>query len=244
VSYEESIIKRLLVEMSRLEDQSPAKFTSFGLLLAIAEGLEFDDFDSAAVGIDDLEVEYAIEQMLDRGWAEPNQTALELQNQSFRITSKGLLKVASNINDAEIFQKMVGAPSITPDPSIEYKSEFRPSLADSAMGQTSFEPPIIANAPTIDSSSWTGTQFVLVDAYVIAKVLKSAQLLHDAVFALHLPSNSETEDLQKLADALIAVCSMTEPEVSIIDRILASPKFKTYVGLLAIIATIRGAMGI
>jgi hypothetical protein len=125
-----------------------------------------------------------------------------------------------------------------------YETEISSSVNDSLQNQASASPTLNVHLPTIDSSSWTGKQFVLVDANVIAEVLKSAQQLHAAVYALHLPSNSETEDLQKLAEALLSVCSMTEPEVSIIDRILASPKFKAYVGLFTIIATIRGAMGI
>lgn len=96
----------------------------------------------------------------------------------------------------------------------------------------------------IDSSTWTGTQFVLTDAKVIKSVKDTAVELRNTIYSMHFPSNSETENLQKLADALVAICEMAEPEVSIIDRILASPKFKAYARLVVLVATIRGALGI
>ncbi len=94
------------------------------------------------------------------------------------------------------------------------------------------------------SSNWTGAQFALVDAKVIAEVRATAGKLHEAVHSLHFVSNSDSQNLKGLADALVAVCSMAEPELTIIDRILASPKFKAYAGLFALVATIRGALGI
>ena len=113
-------------------------------------------------------------------------------------------------------------------------------LAAAALGESVATPTSGSNH---DSTKWTGAQFVLVDVAVIADIKTKADSLRQAVYALHLTSNSETEDLQKLADALVLICSMTEPEVSIIDRITASPKFKAYAGLIGIIATIRGALG-
>ena len=97
---------------------------------------------------------------------------------------------------------------------------------------------------TVQSTRWTGTQFVLVDGGVLEQVRCKAQELHQVIHAMHFPSNSESQDVKGLADALIAICSMAEPEVTLLDRLLASPKFKAYASLLGIVALIRGAIGI
>lgn len=95
-----------------------------------------------------------------------------------------------------------------------------------------------------ESALWTGKQYILVDVKVIAEVRRAARQLHDAVHSMHFESNADSMDLKGLVDALISICEMAEPEVSIIDRILSSPKFKAYSTLIAIIATVRGAAGI
>jgi hypothetical protein len=95
-----------------------------------------------------------------------------------------------------------------------------------------------------DSTLWTGKQLVLVDVTIIAEVKAAALKLHSAVHSMRFESNSDSMDLKGLVDALIAICDMAEPEVTIIDRILSNPKFKTYAALLAFVATVRGAAGI
>jgi hypothetical protein len=95
-----------------------------------------------------------------------------------------------------------------------------------------------------DSTLWTGKQLVLVDVKIIAEVKAAALKLHSAVHSMRFESNSDSMDLKGLVDALIAICEMAEPEVTIIDRILSNPKFKAYAALLAFVATVRGAAGI
>jgi hypothetical protein len=104
--------------------------------------------------------------------------------------------------------------------------------------------PAGAAAQKIDSATWTGTQLVLVDAKIIAKVREGAAELRRVVYTLRIENNAESANLKGLVDALVAICEMAEPEVSVIDRIIASPKFKAYAALMTIIATIRGATGL
>ena len=104
---------------------------------------------------------------------------------------------------------------------------------------------IIVDRPVVVSSTrWTGAQFVLVDRSILQNVRTIANDLHSVVHSMHFTSNSESQDLKALTDALLAICSMAEPEVTILDRILSSPKFKVYAKLFAMVAAIRGAIGI
>lgn len=102
----------------------------------------------------------------------------------------------------------------------------------------------VIDGNTHDSKNWTGQRLVLVDSETISRVKEMAIELKSTVYSMRFESNSESANLKGLADALVAVCEMAEPEVTIIDRILASPKFKAYSGLVALVATIRGAVGI
>jgi hypothetical protein len=100
----------------------------------------------------------------------------------------------------------------------------------------------LKQATMVDSAAWTGAQLILVDAKIIAAVQAAANELHIAVHSMNFTSNKESQNLKGLVDALVSVCAMAEPEVTIIERILASPKFKAYAKLFAIVATIRGAI--
>jgi len=94
-----------------------------------------------------------------------------------------------------------------------------------------------------DSKTWTGKRLVLVDAELISRIAGNAHQLRNAVHAIEFQSNSDSQDLKGLADALVAVCEMAEPELSIIDQITSHPKFKTYATLVVFVATIRSALG-
>jgi hypothetical protein len=133
---------------------------------------------------------------------------------------------------------------IPPAGSHANEADVASSVHDSLQGHTSSSPAINSRQSVVDSSAWTGKQFKLVDAKIIAEVKKSAEQLRDVVHATRFESNSDSQNLKCLADALVAVCSMAEPEVTIIERILASPKFQAYAGLATLIATIRGVLGI
>jgi hypothetical protein len=107
------------------------------------------------------------------------------------------------------------------------------------------DPPYPGRAvESLDSASWTGKQFALVDAKVIVQVKAAAIELQAAVYSLNFRTDADRDDIRGLVDALVAITKMSEPEVNLIDRILASPKFKGYASLFGIIATIRGALGI
>ncbi len=96
----------------------------------------------------------------------------------------------------------------------------------------------------IDSTQWTGAQFTIVDTKVLREVRDGTQRLKLAVYGINFQNDAECADLKGLVDALEAVVQMAEPEIGIIQRILASPKFKTYSSLFGFVATIRGAIGL
>lgn len=129
--------------------------------------------------------------------------------------------------------QLVPVPPANPARGVDYARSAAPTPSEAS-----------TNVLETDSSNWTGKQFVLVDAKVIATVQKTARELHTTIYAMRFESNEESFNLKGLADALVAICEMAEPDVTIIDRILASPKFKAYASLLALVATIRGAIGI
>jgi hypothetical protein len=117
--------------------------------------------------------------------------------------------------------------------------------ANESFAWTDVTPPLDDDQPdTHSSSKWTGSRLILVDSEVIARVKVMANELHQRVHSMRFESNSDSFDLKALADAFVSICEMAEPEITIMDRILASPKFKAYAGLFAFVATIRGAIGI
>ncbi|MGQ7829011.1 hypothetical protein [Altererythrobacter sp. Z27] len=97
---------------------------------------------------------------------------------------------------------------------------------------------------SIDSTTWTGKRLVLADAAVLSTVRLQADQLRERIYSTRFESNVDSQDLKSLADALVAVCAMAEPELGIIERILAHPKFAYTATLAAAVATIRGALGI
>tara|TARA_B100000378_G_scaffold37238_1_gene28032 strand:+ start:800 stop:1456 length:657 start_codon:yes stop_codon:yes gene_type:complete len=98
--------------------------------------------------------------------------------------------------------------------------------------------------PKIDSEQWTGGKLVLTDARVIHEVRSQAVVLRDRIYETRFESNSDSHDLKSLADALVSISQMAEPDLKILDRILSHPKFKMTAMLVAAVATIRGAAGI
>ncbi|MCA1661306.1 MAG: hypothetical protein LC648_03745, partial [Novosphingobium sp.] len=128
----------------------------------------------------------------------------------------------------------------------DYEASYR--IADQSprkpAPQTSSEPELNETRKGYDSSSWIGQRYVLTDASVIYELKARAHDLRDIVYATKFTSNSDSQDLKKLCDALVDICEMAEPELSIIDRILRHPKFCYSVALMGAVATIRGALGI
>jgi hypothetical protein len=96
----------------------------------------------------------------------------------------------------------------------------------------------------IDPVAWTGTQLTHVDSGVLAHIRMQCGELRTLVYEMNYRSAEDQRDLQRLADALVALCDMAQPDISLIVRLLAHPKFKIYATLFAAAATIRGALGI
>lgn len=100
------------------------------------------------------------------------------------------------------------------------------------------------STPKFDSEKWTGGKLVLTDAKVIREVRSQAAILRDRIYETRFESNSDSHDLKSLADALVSISQMAEPDLMILDRILSHPKFQMTAMLIAAVATIRGAAGI
>ena len=91
---------------------------------------------------------------------------------------------------------------------------------------------------------WTGPQSMLIDAKVWSTVKETALALQLKCRTTNFRSEEDQKDIQNMADALVSLCNMAEPDPTLIDIITAHPKFKAYAGLAVFVATIRGALGI
>jgi hypothetical protein len=254
VSKPENLEQLLLARLDEVNSNDPARFIRFNELFELCkvgnEGISFDGDDFLLM----------LERFESFGWIDKNDTA-GVHASGMRISARGQVQNAASVDYAGFMAGKISDLPPLPD-DVEELPDGRTLLAQSGtdIQSSGLRPGDIiyeydagtgfddsqSEVPAVkhDSSEWTGTQFVLVDAKVIAAVRDSASALRQAVYSLHLPSNSDTDDLQKLADALLKICEMTEPDVSIIDRITASPKFRAIASLMVLVATIRGAAGI
>jgi hypothetical protein len=210
--------------------------------------------------------------LLDHGLAEPAVFDAEADSAAISLTNEGLriardlaknghtVKKLSTFSDGAAFSdgsKFASEvpPSDFTHPVFDADAENRahdlastsvetavPDITSATIG-TRIDSPRVS-ATLVSSSRWTGTQYVLVDAEIVNKIKELAGALRVRINETSFSSNSDSHDLKVLADALVGICSMAEPDVSIIDKILANPKFKAYARLMGIIATIRGAIGI
>lgn len=96
----------------------------------------------------------------------------------------------------------------------------------------------------VDATSWTGKQLILTDEQVISDLRIKVSELRDKVHSMRIESNSDSQDLKGLVEALVSLSDMAAPDLGVIERILAHPKFKIYAALAGGIATIRGMLGI
>jgi hypothetical protein len=149
---------------------------------------------------------------------------------SYRLTDQGIYKTAG----FEVLATETGEPIVTESGDFIEVGDTRaqPKRASAEL------------LDTIDSDGWTGAKLVLTDAKIIRRIRVQANELRDLIHSTRFESNSDSQDLKALADALVAVCSMAEPELGIIERITAHPKFRYTAALTAAVATIRGALGI
>lgn len=96
----------------------------------------------------------------------------------------------------------------------------------------------------VDSSAWTGPPLVLMDAQKLREVRLLARSLQVRSREVNYISEADRLDIQNLADALVSVSGMIEPDLDLLHQIACHPKFKTYAAIAVCVATIRGALGI
>jgi hypothetical protein len=205
-----------------------------------------------------LSMEAFLRQLVEWDWVEAggDGNVSEFLDCSFRVTAKGQHRATASVDYAAQYRQMFDELPIAPDSPTETTTdtlavEHQLTVPNFATGALEGQPTTLGTfqriglkqETLIDSKEWTGGQFVLIDPVVITQVKTRAVELREAVYAMRFESNSESQNLKGLVDALVAVCNMAEPEVTVIERILASPKFKTYAALFGIVAMIRGAIG-
>lgn len=144
----------------------------------------------------------------------------------FQISADGAKKVESELEADAIAEAVFGKKWEREIPSSDFQD-----TKDTASGP-------------IDSTKWTGARYVLTDEKVLRDIRVQVSVLRDRVYAIRFESNTDSQDLKSLCDALVSVCEMAEPELGIIERILAHPKFRYSAALIAAVGTIRGALGI
>jgi hypothetical protein len=96
----------------------------------------------------------------------------------------------------------------------------------------------------VDAETWTGSRLIHIDSGQWTQIRITARHLQTVSRAINYQSEGDQKDVQGMADALVALCEMAEPDVSLIERILTHPKFRIYAAFVGGIATIRGALGI
>lgn len=120
-----------------------------------------------------------------------------------------------------------------------YEASGFDQLVLEEQNNTVSQPPL-----SVDSEKWTGPRRIVIDQKIIAQAKHQAKQLRKIVYEFDAGDNATVNDLRALVDVLISVLEMCEPELSILDRILASPKFRLTASIFAAAATVRGALGI
>ena len=96
----------------------------------------------------------------------------------------------------------------------------------------------------VDATAWTGKRLILTDERVIRDLRIKVSELRDKVLTMRIESNSDSQDIKALVEALVDLCEMAAPDLGLIERILSHPKFKLSAKLVAGVAGVRGAIGI
>lgn len=100
------------------------------------------------------------------------------------------------------------------------------------------------SSDSVRSAAWTGSGLVYIDSAVLEEIRCTARKLKVACSQVNFQNAEDKEDITGLTDALVGLCKMAQPDVTIIDQITSHPKFKQYTALIFFIAAIRGALGI
>ncbi|GAA3797256.1 hypothetical protein GCM10022600_18750 [Qipengyuania pelagi] len=94
-----------------------------------------------------------------------------------------------------------------------------------------------------DAEAWTGPRYVWSDARKLRELRAYVQDLHLKVQTINFRTEADRIDIQRLVEALVALCQMVEPDLNLLEKLTAHPKFKAYASVAVCIATIRGALG-
>lgn len=220
------------------ESRDPGHYIAFDEVISILRDLGSSTSDPVLIAQMLVELER-------RDWIESRIKGHIPADNSVRITAKGQNRAAASIDYADHFRRAVGSLPLAPDDiDVRPAGEQGGFVHDTSHAVTSSEPTITARGGTIDSTRWTGTKLVLTDENALRQIRRLSVDLRDKVHSMRIESNSDSQDLKGLTEALVSVCGMAVPELSIIERILAHPKFMTSAKLVAAVATIRGALGI
>ncbi|GAA0481713.1 hypothetical protein GCM10009096_24900 [Parasphingorhabdus litoris] len=246
----------LVRHLNKLDDDQPGAFSTVPEIETCLkeQGLTLPDHISMSDFVKELQ---------EFGWLEINHARIDTTNPSYRITARGQNRASSSINYADVYKRAVDNIPMAPDSTagqeldVENQTNDRGFSSPLAMASEGMLNPRTSNQKSVssatsrtdifssqDSSMWTGRKIFLADAAVIREIKDGAKRLRELIYETRFESNSDSQDLKNLSDALVAVCEMTEPDVSIIDRILSHPKFNLTTALVAAVATIRGALGI
>ena len=248
-----SLADELIRSLDSAESERPGLFLHLGDIESVLRSLNHPIPDElSTIGI--------LEELIRRDWIESDGAGASISTHGFRITAKGQNRAAASQNPADQFSRAMEHSPLTSESADDISGPISGSgFGVGAFGMGTFAGPtglqpddvvqaVTSTSPSvtsgIHSKRWTGTQFVLVDGEILTQIRAEVKHLHHTIHAMHIENNADSQDLKGLADALLAVCTMAEPEVTLLDRILASPKFRTYSALFGIVAMIRGAIGI
>ena len=96
----------------------------------------------------------------------------------------------------------------------------------------------------VDATAWTGKRLILADEKAIIELRVRASELRDRIYLIKFESNSDSQDLKALAEALVSVCEMAEPDLGLVERIISHPTFRLYSGVINFVSAVRGAIGL
>ena len=185
---------------------------------------EVEDKEQIRIALDQLNADGLVESRIGEREYEP----------SYRISQDGY------------YQSVLGNEALVPkeDRSSAFDVRSKASFDPDAFDSSAFDTDVGTSGTPIRSATWTGSQFTYVNKEAVRQLRARINELHVLAQRINYQSLSDERDLKGLANALVSLCDMAEPDILLIVRILAHPKFKIYAALFGAAATIRGALGI
>ena len=181
--------------------------------------------------------------LMDAGYARPALNDSQTDSITMALTREGKLEARRLINKGVKATKLT---TFSDGATFSDGSRFsqRVPSSETMMADTEAGEEAESGGLTVDPTNWTGPSHVLTDAKKISQVRDLAFDLKARVATVNFRNEADRVDVQKLVEALVALCQMIEPDLSLIDRVTAHPKFKQYAAISVCVATIRGALGI